>query len=96
MEDNKLNKYLDEIGREELLSEAEEQQLSARVLKGDKRALDRLIEKNLKFVVAIARGYQGKGLDMDDLISEGNMGLMKAAAKFDATRGTRFVNYAVV
>lgn len=96
MEDNKLNKYLDEIGREELLSETEEQQLSARVLKGDKRALDRLIEKNLKFVVAIARGYQGKGLDMDDLISEGNMGLMKAAAKFDATRGTRFVNYAVV
>lgn len=96
MEDKKLNKYLDEIGREELLSEAEEQQLSARVLKGDKRALDRLIEKNLKFVVAIARGYQGKGLDMDDLISEGNMGLMKAAAKFDATRGTRFVNYAVV
>lgn len=96
MEDNKLNKYLDEIGRVELLSEAEEQQLSARVLKGDKRALDRLIEKNLKFVVAIARGYQGKGLDMDDLISEGNMGLMKAAAKFDATRGTRFVNYAVV
>lgn len=96
MEDNKLNKYLDEIGREELLCEAEEQQLSARVLKGDKRALDRLIEKNLKFVVAIARGYQGKGLDMDDLISEGNMGLMKAAAKFDATRGTRFVNYAVV
>ncbi|MBP3251982.1 MAG: sigma-70 family RNA polymerase sigma factor [Prevotella sp.] len=96
MEDNKLNKYLDEIGREELLSEAEEQQLSARVLKGDKRALDRLIEKNLKFVVAIARGYQGNGLDMDDLISEGNMGLMKAAAKFDATRGTRFVNFAVV
>jgi len=96
MEDNKLNKYLDEIGHEELLSEAEEQQLSARVLKGDKRALDRLIEKNLKFVVAIARGYQGKGLDMDDLISEGNMGLMKAAAKFDATRGTRFVNFAVV
>lgn len=96
MEDNKLNKYLDEIGREELLSEAEEQQLSARVLKGDKHALDRLIEKNLKFVVAIARGYQGKGLDMGDLISEGNMGLMKAAAKFDATRGTRFVNYAVV
>ena len=96
MEDNKLNKYLDEIGREELLSEAEEQQLSARVLKGDKRALDRLIAKNLKFVVAIARGYQGRGLDMDDLISEGNVGLMKAAAKFDATRGTRFVNYAVV
>lgn len=96
MEDNKLNRYLDEIGREELLSVAEEQQLSARVLKGDKRAVDRLIEKNLKFVVAIARGYQGQGLGMDDLISEGNMGLMKAATKFDATRGTRFVNYAVV
>lgn len=96
MEDNKLNKYLDEIGRETLLTEEEERQLSAQVLAGDKRALDRLIEKNLRFVVTIARSYQGKGLSMDDLISEGNLGLMKAAAKYDARRGIRFVNYAVV
>ena len=96
MEDNKLNNYLDEIGREQLLSADEERQLSARILKGDERALNRLIEANLRFVVAIARQYQGKGLSMDDLVSEGNIGLMKAAAKYDATRGLRFANYAVV
>ena len=96
MEDNKLNTYLDEIGRQSLLSEEEEQRLSGLILQGDQRALNQLVEKNLRFVVAIARGYQGKGLSMDDLISEGNIGLMKAAAKFDARRGTRFVNYAVV
>ena len=95
MEDSKLNKYLDEIGRESLLTEEEERQLSARVLAGDKRALDQLIERNLRFVVAIARSYLGKGLTMDDLVSEGNLGLMKAAAKYDASRGLRFVNYAV-
>ena len=70
--------------------------MSARILKGDKRALDRLVEANLRFVISIASQYQGKGLDMDDLVSEGNIGLMKAAAKYDATRGLRFVNYAVV
>lgn len=96
MEDSKLNKYLDEIGREQLLTADQEQQLSARIRKGDQRALNHLIEANLRFVVAIARQYQGKGLTMDDLISEGNMGLMKAAAKYDATRGLRFANYAVV
>lgn len=96
MNDNMLNKYLDEIGRENLLSEADERNLSARILGGDSRALNRLVEANLRFVVAIARQYQGKGLSMDDLISEGNIGLMKAAQKYDATRGLRFVNYAVV
>lgn len=96
MEDSKLNKYLDEIGREQLLTAEQEQQLSARILKGDERALNRMIEANLRFVVAIARQYQGKGLSMDDLVSEGNMGLMKAAAKYDAKRGLRFANYAVV
>ena len=79
-----------------LLTEEEEARLSARVLKGDERALNKLIEANLRFVVVIARQYQGKGLSMEDLVSEGNMGLMKAATKFDATRGLRFVNYAVV
>lgn len=96
MEDSILNKYLDEIGREALLSEEEERRLSARIKGGDERALNKLVEANLRFVVAIARQYLGKGLPMDDLVSEGNMGLIKAAGKFDATKGTRFVNYAVV
>lgn len=96
MEDSILNKYLDEIGREQLLSEELEARLSARILQGDERALNRLIEANLRFVVVIARQYQGQGLSMEDLVSEGNLGLMKAARKFDATRGLRFVNYAVV
>ena len=96
MEDSILNKYLDEIGREQLLSEEQEARLSARILQGDERALNRLIEANLRFVVVIARQYQGQGLSMEDLVSEGNLGLMKAACKFDATRGLRFVNYAVV
>ena len=96
MEDSILNKYLDEIGREQLLSEEQEARLSARILQGDERALNRLIEANLRFVVVIARQYQGQGLSMEDLVSEGNLGLMTAARKFDATRGLRFVNYAVV
>ena len=96
MDDNLLNKYLDEIGRESLLSEEEERQLSARVLRGDSRALNRLVEANLRFVVSIARQYQGKGLSMEDLVSEGNIGLMKAASRYDATRGLRFAGYAVV
>ena len=96
MEDSLLNRYLDEIGREQLLSEEEERSLSARIKQGDDRALNKLIEANLRFVVAIARQYQGRGLTMDDLVSEGNIGLMKAAAKFDGERGLRFVNYAVV
>lgn len=96
MEDSILNKYLDEIGREQLLTEEQEARLSARILQGDERALNRLIEANLRFVVVIARQYQGQGLSMEDLVSEGNMGLMKAARKFDASRGLRFVNYAVV
>lgn len=91
-----MNKYLDEIGKEHLLSAEEEARLSAKALKGDARAINKLIEANLRFVVAIARQYQGQGLAMDDLVSEGNLGLMKAATKFDATKGLRFVNYAVV
>ena len=96
MSNNILNQYLDEIGREQLLSEDEERKLASRIQKGDERALNRLIETNLRFVVSIARQYQGQGLSMEDLVSEGNMGLMKAAAKFDGSRGLRFVNYAVV
>jgi len=96
MEDSILNKYLDEIGRETLLSEEDERQLSERIRRGDARALNKLVEANLRFVVAIARQYQGQGLSMEDLVSEGNLGLLKAAGKYDASRGLRFVNYAVV
>ena len=96
MEDGILNTYLDEIGREKLLTEEQERALSQRIKAGDQGALNKLVEANLRFVVVIARQYQGKGLDMEDLVSEGNLGLMKAAAKFDGTRGLRFVNYAVV
>lgn len=95
MENEILNKYLDEIGREQLLSQDEESRLSARIRKGDERALNRLIEANLRFVVAIAKQYQGQGLSMEDLVSEGNMGLIKAARKFDGSSGLRFVSYAV-
>ena len=94
MEDNGLNKYLDEIGREQLLSDAQERELSERLKQGDQRAIGQLVEANLRFVVKMATSYRGQGLQLDDLISEGNMGLMTAAAKFDASRGTRFVIYA--
>jgi len=95
MEDKTLNKYLDEIGKEKMLSDTEEKELSVRIKAGDKRALTKMIEANLKFVVSIARQYKGKGVDMEDLVSEGNIGLMKAASKFDGSKGIRFVNYAV-
>ena len=96
MEDSALNRYLDEIGKEQLLTNEEEHQLAERIAKGDSRALSKLVEANLKFVVTVARQYKGKGVAMEDLVSEGNIGLMKAAAKFDASKGVRFVNYAVV
>ena len=96
MEDSALNRYLDEIGKEALLSDAEERELSAKILNGDQRALSKLVEANLRFVVSIARQYKGKGVAMEDLVSEGNFGLMKAASKFDASKGVRFVNFAVV
>ena len=96
MEESALNRYRDEIGKGTLLTDEQERELSAKILKGDERALSRLVEANLKFVVSVARQYKGQGLAMEDLVSEGNMGLMKAAARFDATKGVRFVNYAVV
>lgn len=96
MEDSALNRYLDEIGNEALLTDAEERQLSEKIRQGDERALARLVEANLRFVVTIARQYKGRGVDMEDLVSEGNFGLMKAASRFDASKGVRFVNYAVV
>ena len=84
MEDSALNKYLDEIGREALLTDAQERELSAKILSGDQKALSKLIEANLRFVVSVARQYKGKGVAMEDLVSEGNLGLMKAASKYDA------------
>ena len=96
MEDSGLNRYLDEIGREELLSADEERQLAEKAKAGNKRALDRLVEANLRFVVKVAAQYKGKGLPMEDLVSEGNMGLMKASTHFDPDKGSRLVSYAVV
>ena len=95
MDDRKKNIYLDEIGQQQLLSEDEERRLSERALHGDERARQRLVEANLRFVVTIARQYAGQGLPIDDLISEGNIGLVKAASHYDATKGVRFVQYAV-
>jgi len=96
MEENRLQNFFEEMGSHELLTEEEERALSARVLKGDSRALDKLVEANLRLVVHVAREYQGQGLAIDDLISEGNMGLVKAAGKYDASRNLRFAGYAVV
>ncbi len=96
MEDSALNIYLDEIGKGALLSDEEERQLSERIRQGDDRALAKLVEANLRFVVTVARQYKGRGVAMEDLVSEGNIGLMKAAARFDASKGVRFVNFAVV
>lgn len=90
-----LDKYLVEIGREELISTDEEVELAQRIHKGDQEALDRLTRANLRFVVSVAKQYQNQGLALNDLIDEGNLGLIKAAQKFDETRGFKFISYAV-
>ena len=90
-----LDKYLVEIGREELISTDEEVELAQRIHKGDRRALDKLTRANLRFVVSVAKQYQNQGLTLNDLIDEGNLGLIKAAQKFDETRGFKFISYAV-
>ena len=90
-----LDKYLQEIGREDLITVEEEVELAARIRKGDRRALERLTKANLRFVVSVAKTYQNQGLSLPDLINEGNLGLIKAAGKFDETRGFKFISYAV-
>ena len=94
-ESEALEKYLVEIGKEELLSAEEEVELAQRIRRGDRKALDRLTKANLRFVVSVAKQYQNQGLSLPDLINEGNLGLIKAAEKFDETRGFKFISYAV-
>ncbi len=90
-----LDKYLQEIGRKELISVDEEVELAQRIRRGDQAALDKLVSANLRFVVSVAKQYQNQGLSLPDLIDEGNLGLIKAAQKFDETRGFKFISYAV-
>ena len=90
-----LEKYLQEIGKEEMLTAEEEVELAQRIKNGDQKALERLTRANLRFVVSVAKQYQNQGLTLSDLINEGNMGLLKAAERFDETRGFKFISYAV-
>ncbi len=90
-----LDKYLQEIGREEMISADEEVQLAIKIRQGDRAALERLTKANLRFVVSVSKQYQNQGLALPDLINEGNMGLIKAAERFDETRGFKFISYAV-
>ena len=90
-----LDKYLQDIGKEELITADEEVQLAQKVKQGDQKALEKLVKANLLFVVSVAKQYQNQGLSLPDLINEGNLGLIKAAKRFDETRGFKFISYAV-
>jgi RNA polymerase primary sigma factor len=94
-ESQSLEKYLQEIGKVELISSEEEVRLATLIRQGDQKALDRLTKANLRFVVSVAKQYQNQGLSLPDLINEGNLGLIKAAQRFDETRGFKFISYAV-
>ena len=94
-ESQSLEKYLQEIGKVELISSEEEVQLARLIKQGDQKALDRLTKANLRFVVSVAKQYQNQGLSLPDLINEGNLGLIKAAQRFDETRGFKFISYGV-
>ncbi|MCL4138783.1 UNVERIFIED_CONTAM: hypothetical protein GTU68_063256 [Idotea baltica] len=94
-ESQSLEKYLQEIGKVDLLTPEEEVDLAKRIKKGDQEALERLTKANLRFVVSVAKQYQNQGLSLSDLINEGNLGLIKAAQRFDETRGFKFISYAV-
>jgi RNA polymerase primary sigma factor len=94
-ESQSLEKYLQEIGKVELITPEEEVKLAIRIKRGDQKALDKLTKANLRFVVSVAKQYQNQGLTLPDLINEGNLGLIKAAQRFDETRGFKFISYAV-
>ena len=94
-ESQSLDKYLQEIGREELITAEQEVELAQRIKQGDQVALEKLTKANLRFVVSVAKQYQNQGLTLPDLINEGNLGLIKAAQRFDETRGFKFISYAV-
>jgi RNA polymerase primary sigma factor len=94
-ESQSLEKYLQEIGKVDLITPEEEVQLTKNIKSGDQRALHRLVKANLRFVVSVAKQYQNQGLTLPDLINEGNLGLIKAAIRFDETRGFKFISYAV-
>jgi RNA polymerase primary sigma factor len=94
-ENQSLDKYLHEIGKEELLTPEQEIELAIEIKKGNAQALEKLVKANLRFVVSVAKQYQNQGLSLGDLINEGNLGLIKAAKRFDETRGFKFISYAV-
>lgn len=94
-ESQSLEKYLQEIGKVDLLTPEEEVELAKRIKQGDQEALEKLTKSNLRFVVSVAKQYQNQGLSLSDLINEGNLGLIKAAQRFDETRGFKFISYAV-
>ena len=91
-DDAALDKYLVDISREKLISTDEEVELAQKIHKGDQRALNKLVRANLRFVVSVAKQYQNQGLSLNDLVNEGNIGLVKAAQKFDETRGFKFMD----
>ena len=94
-QDKSLDKYLSDISKEEMITAQDEVALAKRIKAGDKSALDKLVKANLRFVVSVSKQYQNQGLSLPDLINEGNLGLIKAAGRFDETRGFKFISYAV-